>query len=312
MNKNTQYDLEIIAGPCSITFENVEEIINEIAPLTTPDGKRAIYGTRVVGLKSRSALPVDEKGIGIDFPIIKQCLNLSEKEREQLTLPSIQLAEKIYQKTGMMISTEIMIPHIQLPFFEQAKTLQNNIFIWSPAVNQLGWTILEMSKFASRNNWHLGIKHAKFLGKDPLEIANHPDYKEETSLEKTWLGLTTYAKNVKDNLILIHRGVDVPGRGDFRNALIHEIMKRVKLKVPHAKFYFDPSHSYGPKMRDKIVEGIIEAMQIKTDEGFLYDGVLIEAGTSPSDTDQHITTKELGQLVTQLSKFRKLRPPKNS
>ncbi|MBI3887535.1 hypothetical protein HY310_00515 [Candidatus Microgenomates bacterium] len=309
MKDTKPYDLEIIAGPCSLTLENVNEIIDEIAPITTPQGTRAIYGARVVGLKSRTTLPANGKGIGLDYPVINEALGLSEQARKKLRLPSLTLAEKIYKKTGMVIASEIMLPHIQLPFFERAK-LNKHVMIWSPAVNQLGWNILEMSNYAHRNNWDLGIKHAKFLGKDPLEVANHPDYKDETSLEKTLLGLTTYAQGGKGDLIIIHRGVDVPGRGDFRNALIHEVMRRVKTHIPHAKLYFDPSHSYGPKLRNKIVEGIIDAMKLTHSNAFLYDGVLIEVGTSPSDTEQHLTTKELQELVNKLSTFRKLRSPK--
>jgi len=305
------YDLEIIAGPCSITPENTKEIINEIAPIKTPDGKRAIYGTRVVGLKSRTTLSVDGKGMGIDYPVIKSCLKLPENKRKKLALPSVALAEKIVKQTGLLIASEIMLPHIQLPFFAAQKIFKNKMLVWNPAVEQLGWPILEMSEYAKGNGWRVGIKNGKFLGKEPLEVANHPDYKGETTLEKTWLGLTTYANQPEEHLILIHRGVDVAGKGDFRNALVHEVVKRVKLRKPHLRLYFDPSHSYGPKLRHKIVAGIMETMQMRIDGKFLYDGILIEAGTSPTDTEQHITPSELQYLVNQLSSFRKLRPPKS-
>lgn len=310
MNNDTkQYDLEIIAGPCSITPENTEEIIHEIAPITTPDGKRAIYGTRVVGLKSRTALSTSGSGMGIDFEVINKCFDLPKNERDQLSLPSTQLAEKIVKETGLLIATEVMIPHIQLPFLENSQMLRGNMMIWNPAVEQLGWNILEMNHYAVRNNWEMGIKHGKFLGKDPLEVANHPDYEDETSLEKTAIGLTTFAQDI-DNLILIHRGVDVPGKGNYRSALVHEVMKRLKSKIPGCRLYFDPSHSFGPKMRNHIVSGIIESMQLKVNGDFLYDGILIEAGTSPTDTDQHITVDELRDVAAKLSAFRKLRSPK--
>lgn len=310
MNTNTKdYNLEIIAGPCSITPENTEEIINEIAPITTDDGKRAIYGTRVVGLKSRTGMTPEGKGMGIDFDMINEVFDMSRAQRNQRKLPSQLLAEKIVEKTGMIIATEIMIPHLQLPFFENSEILKGKMMIWNPAVEQLGWHALEMSHYAIRNGWELGLKHGKFLGKDTLEVTNQPDYKEETSLEKTIIGMTTFTNGKKDDLILIHRGVDVPGRGDYRNAIIHEVMKRLKSKVPGSRLFFDPSHSFGPKMRHQIVDGIIEAMQLKTANGFLYDGILIEAGTSPTDTDQHISVAELNDVVQQLSKFRKLRAP---
>jgi 3-deoxy-D-arabino-heptulosonate 7-phosphate (DAHP) synthase len=309
MNKKN-YDLSIIAGPCSITPENTEEIINEIATITTPDNKRAIYGTRVVGLKSRTALSKTDEGMGIDYPVIKQALKLSEKDRRDLSIPSVELAEKIAQQTGLLITAEIMMPHIQLPFYEQKKVLHGNFLPWNPAVEQLGWNLLEMADFTKRNNWDIGIKHGKFLGKETLEIANHPDYKEETALEKVLVGLTTYIPEQSGELIIIHRGVDVPRQADYRNAIAHEIMKRVKPKVPKAQMYFDPTHTIGPKLKHIIVDETIAAMKLKSGDGFLYDGVLIEAGTSPTDAGEHLTIDELKYLVKELSKFRNLRSPK--
>lgn len=309
MKSNKTYDLEIIAGPCSITPENTEEIINEIAPITTPEGKRAIFGTRVVGLKSRTALPKTDSGMGMDYPAIKEYFS-SNGKKKITTLPSVELAEKIAKKTGLLISAEIMLPHIQLPLYAKKKILHGNFLAWNPAVEQLGWNVLELAEYARRNNWHVGIKHGKFLGKDPLEVANHPDYKGETTLEKVWLGLASYAQEIPGDLILVHRGVDVPGRGDYRNAQIHEIVKRVKPRIPRAKIFFDPTHTIGPLMRHRIVEETLAAMKLRVGKEFLYDGVLLEAGTSPTDSDEHVTIKELQELVKTLSTFRTLRPPK--
>jgi hypothetical protein len=256
-------------------------------------------------------LNTDGKGMGIDFHVIKECLTLSTNKRKKLILPSAEIAERIIRETGLLIASEIMLPHIQLPFFAAKESLQGQMLVWNPSVEQLGWPLLEMSMYAVKNDWQIGIKHSKFLGKDPLEIANNPDYSGETSLEKTLLGLTTFITKREGNFVLIHRGVDVPAKGNFRNALVHEVMKRIKLRVPEARIFFDPSHSYGPKMRHKIIEGVIEAMQIKVKNDLLYDGILIEAGTSPTDTDQHITIKELQYIVDELSIFRNLRQPKN-
>lgn len=308
---NKQYDLEIIAGPCSITEENTEQIINEIAPIKAPDGKKAIYGTRVVGLKSRTALDQNGSGMGIDYDAVMLALTLPENERMNSTMPSVELAEKIAKKTGLLISSEIMIPHIQLPFFAQKDILKGNFLPWNPAVEQLGWHLFQMNEFAKKNNWHVGIKHGKFLGKDPLEVANHPDYKGETALEKVTLGLTSYLAGHPQDLIIIHRGVDVPRDHDYRNAIAHEIMKRIKQKAPFAKIYFDPTHTIGPKMKHIIVDETIAAMKLTVGEDFLYDGVIAEAGDSPTDTDEHVTIEELQYLVAELSKFRKLRPPAN-
>ncbi|HWY80034.1 MAG TPA: hypothetical protein VNW29_06790 [Candidatus Sulfotelmatobacter sp.] len=303
------YDLAIIAGPCSITPENTEEIINDIATIETPDGNRAIYGTRVVGLKSRTSLDLNDESMGIDSQVIQKALMMSSEERMTLQIPSVELAEKIAKETDLLIATEIMIPHIQLPFYEQKKVLYGNLLPWNPSVEQLGWNMFEISEFAKRNKWDIGIKHGKFLGKDPLEIANHPNYQGETALEKVTLGLTTYVAEHPGELIIIHRGIDVPRNGDSRNAIAHEIMKRIKQNAPQAKMYFDPTHSIGPKLRHTIIEETILAAKLQTENGFLYDGLLIEAGTSPTDTDEHVTIDELKQLVNELHMFRGLRPP---
>lgn len=304
-----QYDLTLVAGPCSITPENTEQVIREIAPITTPDGERAIYGTRVVGLKSRTALSRSGEGMGIDYDVVIKSLSLSENERANLILPSAELAQKIANKTGLLITSEIMIPHIQLPYFEQKQDLHGNFLPWNPAVEQLGWHLYQMNEFAKRNNWHIGIKHGKFLGIDPLEVANHPDFKGETALEKVVLGLTAYVADHPKELIIIHRGVDVPRDQKYRNAMAHEIMKRIKQKAPSAKIYFDPTHTIGPKMKHIIVEETLAAAKIKSGDDFLYDGLLIEAGDSPTDTDEHVTIEELKYLVKELSTFRKLRAP---
>ncbi len=310
MKNQKRYDLEIFAGPCSITAENAEEIIEITSKITTPSGSRAIYGTRVVGLKSRTSMDLLGEGMGIDSQVIQNAYKLNSEERLGLKVPSVELAEKIAKTTEMTIATEIMIPHIQLPYWEAKEVLKGKIMIWNPSVNQLGWNIFEMSDFARRNDWNLGIKHGKYLGKDSLEVANHPDYKGETSLEKVLLGLTTYAENINGELVIIHRGVDVPGRGDYRNAQVHEVMKRIKKRVPHAKIYFDPTHSIGPQMRHVIFDEALDAMKTKVDSSYLYDGLLIEAAsTSPVDIGEHLTLEELSLLVNELHTFRKIRAP---
>ena len=60
-------------------------------------------------------------------------------------------------------------------------------------------------------------------------------------------------------------------------------------------------------MRKDIVEETIRAMQLTMpDESnvYLYDGILIEAGDSPTDTDQHITLPELYDMTSRLSDIR--------
>ena len=105
---------------------------------------------------------------------------------------------------------------------------------------------------------------------------------------------------------MIQRGVDDAEKGDFRNLPIHQCAKRVKQATGYGML-FDPSHSFGPKLRDKIVEGTIEAMKMKIDDGnWLYDGILVEVGTSTTDTEQHITISELSNLIDEISKFREI------
>jgi 3-deoxy-D-arabino-heptulosonate 7-phosphate (DAHP) synthase len=170
------------------------------------------------------------------------------------------------------------------------------LLIWNPAVNQLGWPMLDMSLYAKKNHWLLGIKNGKWH-----------------SMEKTWLGLSRYnlfsPEETKNQLVFIHRGVESVDKGDFRSLPVHEVAKKIKLSTG-AKIFFDPSHSYGPKLRDRIVEGTVEAMGIKSsDNSYLYDGILIEVGTSITDTAQHISVAELDELCWRLAKFRNLQSP---
>ena len=128
-------------------------------------------------------------------------------------------------------------------------------------------------------------------------------------MEKTWIGLVKFAGDLEHDIILINRGVDVPDKGNFRNIPVHTISKRVK-KNTGVKLFFDPSHSYGPKMRDSITQAVIDAMRMKVNEDeYLYDGALIETGTSSTDTDQHISVKELEHIVKEIAKFRTLQIP---
>ena len=130
-------------------------------------------------------------------------------------------------------------------------------------------------------------------------------------MEKTWAGLVKYIGEFENDIILIHRGVDVPGKGEFRNAVVHNIAQRVK-KTTGAKLFFDPSHSYGPRLRSQIVRAVVEAMRMKkSSDEFLYDGVLVEVGTSVTDAEQHISVQELRELVSVLATFRDLEAPKD-
>lgn len=299
----------IIAGPCSVDRENVQDIF-EIAEIKVNNRfgrrQRAIFGTRVIGLKSRTSLNKDGKNMGIDFPIFRKNIDLlvqGKSINDLKILPSVRIARDIIKKTSMLVAAEIMDPMSQLPIFEKLLP-KEKVMIWNPAVNQLGWPVLNMGLFVKRNRWFMGLKNPKWFGDENLG---------QTTMEKTWVGMSHYTgmnePGLEDRLILIHRGVDIYNKGDYRNLPVHQAAKRTK-KATRAKLFFDPSHIHGPKLRDSIVSATIEAMKMKIDEdNFLYDGILIEVGRSKTDTEQHITVKELKELCCQLAKYRDLTEP---
>ena len=127
-------------------------------------------------------------------------------------------------------------------------------------------------------------------------------------MEKVWKGLAIYTgiHGDKSRIIKIQRGIDDPPEGDFRKFPVHKCAARVKKDTGY-QIFFDPSHVCWPKLRDQIVDKTLEALQLKLDDGrYLYDGILIEAGTSTTDTEQHITINELSNLVDEISKFREI------
>lgn len=283
----------IIAGPCSVDQNNLKEVY-QIAKMKVGD-KRAIAGTRVVGLKSRTNLSLDGKNMGIDYTVFMKNTEKLIDGKSPSTFeepPSVKIARQICVDTGLIIATEIMSPLVQLPSFER-KEFKNKLLAWSPAVSQLGWPAMKMALFAKRNGWSVGIKNGKWKG-----------------MEKTWEGLASYVQaHVEPHkAILIQRGIEVPEKGKFRSLPVHESARAMKEKG--FQVYFDPSHSFGPQLKSEIVRGTIEAMKLKTTGGIpVYDGILIEVGTSVTDTDQHITLPELQVLVNQLSNFRELVSP---
>lgn len=310
---NTAQTCTIIAGPCSIDEHNIKEVmaLSQIE-VTNMHGRnqQAIAGTRIVGLKSRTELMADPSNMGLDSLTLAanmEILAQGGSNRDFHIAPSVTIAEEVVKKTGMIIATEVMMPSLQLPSYEK-RIPRGKLMPWNPAVNQLGWQIHEMAIFAKRNGWHVGIKNGKWVG-DELSQADSHAYAGQTTMEKTWAGLKTYIGNTDGDIVLIHRGVDVHGKGSFRNYPVHTIALRTKLATG-AKLYFDPSHIYGPKLRDEIVAATIAAMRMKAADGtFLYDGILIEVGTSKTDTQQHITLLELEHMAKQLATFRQLQAP---
>lgn len=298
--------LKIIAGPCSVDEQNIEEIY-QISELTI-NGKKAISGTRVVGLKSRTVLNPTGEGMGLDGPVLienNEILTRGGSIKDMKTPPSITYVGQIMEKTDMLVATEIMMPHLQLPHFEKLVPA-GRLMPWNSSVDQLGWHVHQMAEYCRNNGWNIGIKNGKWVGTDVIE-AETEDHPGGTPIEKTWGGLAKYAGDLDGDIILIQRGVDVPEKGDHRNLPIHNIAKRVKREAGNVKLYFDPSHAYGPVLKDNIVDATIEAMKMQyEDESYIYDGILIETGTSSTDTGQHISIEELKHLVGELSTFREL------
>lgn len=307
--------MELLPGPCSITPENIGEIY-KLAEIRVKNlqgrMQRAFWGTRMVELKSRTSLNIEGKGMGIGFPtVMENMLMLAEgRSPENFNIPeSVRMMEGVARDTGLVVATEVMMPNVQIPVFERVMP-KGKMMLWNPSVEQLGWSILPMAIAARKNDWRLGLKNGKWLG-GSLTDAQNPDFAGVTDLEKTWVGLADYAKAMglkEDNIVLIHRGVNVPERGEFRNLPVHEVARRAKHKVGgRARLYFDPSHTYGPGLRDQIVEGTIKAMIMRDGNGWLYDGALIEVGHSPTDTAQHLSIDEMEQLAREIAKFRDLR-----
>jgi 3-deoxy-D-arabino-heptulosonate 7-phosphate (DAHP) synthase len=300
--KNTE--LSIIAGPCSIDEENIHEIhaISQIKVKNRP----AIAGTRVVGLKSRTVLSKDGSGMGIDYEVFIKNLKIlttGGSINDLYTYPSVKMAKEIIQETNLLVATEIISPHIQMPTYSK-NIKQGKVMFWTPAVEQLGCPVLEMVEYAKENNWYIGLKNGKWLD-EKLDLADKPDSTVQTTMEKTWIGRHKYLNGYKNN-ILIQRGVDIPNKGALRNFPVHNIAKNTKLQTG-AKMYFDPSHVYGPKMQQKIVPAVIDAVNMKISEDeYLYDGILIEVGTSKTDTDQHINIQDFQNMVEEISQTREL------
>lgn len=305
--ENGQHDLEVIAGHCSFNPEYLNELYS-MAEIQVSDGRggmeRALSAERIVGLKSRTNYNASGEGMGIDFRVIEQAIMSGSSEELP---PSVIFAQNFVREANMGVATEIMLPDIQLPFYE-GRIPKGQLFPWNPSINQLGWSMRQMAQIASRNNWTVGVKNGKWLG-EPFKEVNQENSQTETSMEKAWFGLASFAKASKCNMAFIHRGVDVPEKDEHRNALVHEVVKRLAKKVPGAGRFFDPSHSLGSKLRDKIVETTIEAMRMKVGNEFLYTGILIEAGTSETDTNQHISINELEFMLKEIGKFRRLGGP---
>ncbi len=292
--------LKIVAGPCSLHQNNIDELY-QIADLKI-NGERAVYGLRVVGLKSRTSYTTDTDSMGMDT---QSALSNVDKAINGVlvddwdSMPSIEIASEIHEKTGAVIATEVVLPHIQLPLYAKYFP-QGGVIVWNPAPAQLGWYVFSMARYASACNWQVGLKNPKWSN-----LASDKGEQEETVLEKTWKGAVAYSEGAGADYFLIHRGVDTHDKGDYRSAPLHNIAEKMK-KNTNRELFFDPSHSFGPKMRDKIVSETVKAMQMKIGGSYLYDGILVEVGTSTTDTEQHITIEELKEIIDRVSEFREV------
>lgn len=298
----------IIAGPCSVSENNIDQLF-QIANIRITDSINkthgAIWGLRVVGLKSRSSMDSTGEGMGMDFGEYMQNADLVTSNRSINDFkmpPSVEIAQRLVRETGLTVAAEIMDPIIQLPLYEKAIP-KGKLLIWNPAVNQLGYQMYIMGIYAERNGWFMGVKNGKWFG----DISDG----DVNIMEKNWIGQISFATkdkqfSLRDRIVMIQRGVDVVGKGEYRHLPVHESAEKVK-KLTGVKMFFDPSHSLGRLMRNQIVDQTILAMQMKISEDeYLYDGILIEVGISTTDTEQHITVGELQKLCDEIAKFREL------
>jgi len=295
--------VKIIAGPCSVDFDNKKEIKDSLK--IKYKGKIALYGVRIVGLKSRTSFDPKNAFIGIDLEKYEaNCNNAIMQNSNTIDIaPSIEIANEIQGEfQEIFMATEVVDPWMQCRIMSKYLN-SNRLIIWNPAVNHLGFLIQIMAKYAKAKQWKIGIKNGKSLGSN---IDKSENKNIETSLDKSWIGLASYANCLHEkDILMIHRGVDLGENQGFRNFPVHNLCKRVKAKSQLGMF-LDPSHILGPKMRSDIVNFTIESMKIKSGDGYLYNGILLECGTSKSDTDQHINHSELEEIVAKVSHFRQI------
>ncbi len=310
-SKSHNQKVTIIAGPCSVDKNNIDQLFRianiRVANLSN-ETQRAIWGLRVVGLKSRTSMNSTSEKMGMDFHeyIHNADLITSKQSVKRFKIaPSVEIARRLVEETGLTVAMEIMDPIIQLPLYEK-NIPKGKLLAWNPAVNQLGYQMYIMGVYAERNGWFIGIKNGKWFG----EISDG----EVNIMEKNWIGQISFATKdkqfpLRDRIVMIHRGVDITGKGKHRHLPVHDSAEKVK-KMTGVKMFFDPSHSFGSFLRDQIVNQTILAMRMKTSEGdYLYDGILIEVGISKTDTEQHITVEELQKLCDEVAKFRNLTTP---
>jgi 3-deoxy-D-arabino-heptulosonate 7-phosphate (DAHP) synthase len=268
--------LRIIAGPCSLSETNIEETI-EIGKI--PE----VYGVRACGLKSVTS-PRDFMGID------------QKAYFEGGEYPSVKVAKRIISETGKRVAFEVM-DTVQL-FEYQDQELDGKVFVWNPAINQLGYPLYQIAKIAAENRWEVGIKNPKWHGDEEVQIGGVP----LTNGEKNWQGNAKYAELGGVKPVMIQRGVDITNKGSYRNIPNHQ--GSVRMKKLGYEVWLDPSHICGQLRRDSIVAETLNALTAKIDGAYLYSGILIEAGHSDTDSFQHVSVEELKGLIESAKKIR--------
>lgn len=315
---NQPDEVFIAAGPCSASPEN-EHVIWELAR------QNNVAAVRVVGLKSRTAMTPDafmgwDAGASLNnmqtlADNLQAIQNGNLAEIKPMEIPdSITLARKIAEDTGVLVATETMDASLQIPLYNEHMPSGSMVF-WTPSINGIGWLPYAIQAQIGQNGHGIGIKNVKVGGDNSLsDLQNNADLDSE--LAKTWSGQAAYARSVNpNNVVLIHRGISVAGKGKFRNAPVHAAAQKVKVDT-NLPMLYDPSHIHGPKSRDNIVQDTIEAMQMTyldtstSREIFLYNGMLLEVVDDPSnvqtDSGQHITLEEMHQIQKEVSRHRNL------
>jgi hypothetical protein len=271
----------VIAGPCSLsgTDEQMQEIL-EIGSIKEVDG------IRVCGLKSVTS-PRPFMGIDREWYITGRG-----------TQPSYPLALRIRKETGKKIATEMM-DVMQLHAYMIDPIFRDGLFVWNPAINQLGWPMYRAATIARTHGWDIGIKNPKWTGPCDADIfAGEPVSRGM----KTWYGLSRFVSMAGIQPIAIARGTESADTGRYRATPNHAdaaMMRQHGMRV-----FLDPSHMLGPKMRGEIIDRTLDALTLTTHDGDrIYSGILIEVGTSKTDTDQHISIDELQKLIAEIKKL---------
>jgi 3-deoxy-D-arabino-heptulosonate 7-phosphate (DAHP) synthase len=275
-------DFTIIAGPCSIDQDNVKEA-TEIGRIPEVDG------VRCVGLKSVTS---PRPFMGIDKE--------AYFNNDLMTWPSVRLAQQIIAETGKFIAFELMDTsqlrqYVRLPL--------GKVFVWNPAIGQVGYPVYQSAKIGKHYEWRIGIKNPKWAGTPEFEAA--PGIVLDNG-EKNWLGNAKFSEEAGLRPVMIQRGIEGTDKGTYRNIPNHQAS--LKMKALGYEVFFDPSHTFGKDMRDEIVARTLDVLRILAPDGdgYLYSGILIEVGTSQTDTGQHITIDELRKLIEGIKLLRNL------